>query len=72
MTSPHTGVPPAASAPGSAAGVIGPDGARESFTPAVFNDCLRKGAGYTVGYSASVTEQSWRDALAFLDEHLKK
>lgn len=53
-------------------GFIGPDGARESFTPAVFNDCLRKGAGYTVGYSASVTEQSWRDALAFLDDHLKK
>ena len=57
---------------GASFGFIGPDGSSAPFTPAVFNDCLRQGAGYTVGYSASVTEQSWRDTLAFLDENLKK
>jgi dienelactone hydrolase len=53
-------------------GFIRADGSREPFTPATFNDCLRAGAGYTMGYDAGVTEQSWRDALAFLDQHLKK
>lgn len=57
---------------GASFGFIRPDGSRESFTPATFNECMRAGAGYTAGYDSDVTEQSWRDALAFLGEHLKK
>ena len=53
-------------------GFIQPDGSHVPFAPAILNDCLRKGSGYSLGYSASVTEQSWGEALAFLDEHLKK
>jgi dienelactone hydrolase len=53
-------------------GFIRADGTREAFVPATLTDCLRKGAGYSLGYSASVTEQSWAEALAFLAEHLKK
>ncbi len=53
-------------------GFIHADGAREPFTPAALNDCVRKGAGYSLGYSEAVTERSWRDALAFLDGHLEK
>ena len=57
---------------GASFGFIRADGSREAFTQAAFNECMRAGAGYTTGYDAKVTEQSWRDALAFLDEHLKK
>jgi dienelactone hydrolase len=56
---------------GASFGFIRPDGSREPFTPATFNECLRAGAGYTVGHDADVTEQSWRDAIAFLNGHLK-
>lgn len=53
-------------------GFIQPDGSRVPFSPAILTDCLRKGSGYSLGYSEQVTEQSWGEALAFLDEQLKK
>lgn len=57
---------------GASFGMIDANGQRSPFRPQVFADCTKQGAGYSMGYSERVTEQSWRDALAFLDGQLKK
>lgn len=56
---------------GATFGFIDANDQRQPFTPKVFVECIKLGAGYSMGYDAGVTEQSWHDALAFLNQHLK-
>ena len=57
---------------GSTYNLIAADGSRGPITAEVFSECIRRSAGYTMGYDRATTDASWAEMVTFLDVALKR